>query len=393
MPLVAIAGSRGKTTVAWMIQEIAEEQGWSTGSWLSSGVYVDGVAQPGELAPWKRVVTAARLGELDLVLQEMAASTVVGAGLPAQSYPAAIITTICGNDDHCRFSPETARELRALNVLAGAIQPDGLIVGNADDVLVADFVDEHPAESVLFALRRENPVLQNHLDRGGRGAWVERGWLCFGTASNATRVVQTRHIPATLDGALLLQVQNALAAMAFALCAGAAPKAVATALKRYIPSPERQPGSCNVYARNGARVLVDSHVRLWSMRMLLRGIRRWRHRRIVVATGCFPELDRADAREAGVMLSSVASVVMLHAGAERQARVNEIRSGVVSSASAAVVLVRGSEPEALAWLLDNLGRDDIGLVISEQPAETHKLLTSAGLHIATEPAAYDAAAN
>jgi hypothetical protein len=129
------------------------------------------------------------------------------------------------------------------------------------------------------------------------------------------------------------------------------------------------------------------------MRMLLRGIRRWRHRRIVVATGCFPELDRADAREAGVMLSSVASVVMLHAGAERQARVNEIRSGVVSSASAAVVLVRGSEPEALAWLLDNLGRDDIGLVISEQPAETHKLLTSAGLHIATEPAAYDAAAN
>jgi UDP-N-acetylmuramyl tripeptide synthase len=236
-------------------------------------------------------------------------------------------------------------------------------------------------------------VLQSHLDRGGRGAWVERGWLCFGTAASAERVVQTRQIPATLEGALLLQVQNALAAMAFALCAGATPEAVAAALQRYIPSPERQPGACTVYARNGARVLVDSHVRLWSLRMLLRGIRRWRHRRIVVATGCFPELDRADAREAGVMLSSVAGVVMLHAGPDRLARVNEIRSGVVSNASAAVVLVRPSESEALTWLLDNLGRDDIGLVIAEQPAETHQLLTEAGLYVATRPAVYDTAAN
>lgn len=393
MPLVAIAGSRGKTTVAWMLQEIAVEQSWSTGSWLSSGVYVDGVAQQGELAPWKRVVMAARYGELDLVLQEMAASTVVGAGLPAQSYPAAIITTICGNDDHCRFSPETARELRALNVLAGAIQPDGLIIGNADDALVADFVDEHPAESVLFALRRENPVMQHHLERGGRGAWVERGWLHFGTADSNLRVVQSRRIPATLDGALLVQVQNALAAMAFSMCAGADPDAVATALMRFLPSPERQPGSCNVYARNGARVLVDSHVRLWSLRMLLRGIRRWRHRRVVVATGCFPELDRAEAREAGVMLSSIAEVVVLHAGVDQTARANEIRSGVVSNASAAVVLVRQSEAEALAWLLDNLGRDDIGLVISEQPGATHQLLSTAGLYEATHTVEFDAAAN
>ena len=44
----------------------------------------------------------------------------------------------------------------------------------------------------MFALRRENPVLQHHLDRGGRGAWVERGWLCFGSAATTMRVVQTR---------------------------------------------------------------------------------------------------------------------------------------------------------------------------------------------------------
>lgn len=393
MPLVAIAGARGKTTVAWMLQEIAEELRWSTGSWLSSGVYVDGVAQPGELAPWKRVVMAARYGELDLVLQEMIAPTVVGAGLPAQSYPGAIITTICGNDDHCRYSPETTLELRALSVLAGAIRPDGVIVGNADDALVADFVEQHPAEGVLFALNRENPVLQHHLERGGRAAWVERGWLCFGTTNDAVKVVQSRLIPATLDGALLLQVQNALAATAFALCAGAAPEAVAAALKRFLPSPERQPGSCNVYALNGARVLVDSHVRLWSLRMLLRGIRRWRHRRIVVATGCFPELDRDEAREAGVMLSSVAEVVMLHAGAERFERVNEIRAGAVSNASPAVVLVRPHEAGALDWLFANLGREDIGLVISEQPEETHRLLDAAGLFVAAQPVELDTAAN
>lgn len=393
MPLVAIAGARGKTTVAWMLQAIAEEMRWSVGSWLSSGVYVDGVAQPGELGPWKRVVMAARYGELDLVLQEMTASTVVGAGLPAQTYPAAILTTICGNDDHCRFSPETTLELRALDVLSSAIRPNGVIVANADDALVADFADEQPAEAVLFALRRENPVLLHHLERGGRAAWVDRGWIHFGTENIATRVVQPRDIPATLGGALLLQVQNALAATAFAMCNGATHTAIATALQRFLPSPERQPGSCNVYLRNGARVLVDSHVRLWSLRMLLRGMRRWRHRRIVAVSGCFPELPDNDAREAGVMLSSVADAVLLYADPAWLPRVNDIRAAAVSSAAAAIVLHKGSQREAIDWLLVNLDHEDIGLVISEHPDATHQLLSAAGMLGAPVAVELDQAAN
>ena len=393
MPLVAIAGARGKTTVAWMLQAIADEVRWSIGSWLSSGVYVDGVVQPGELGPWKRVVLAARYGELDLVLQEMTASTVVGAGLPAQTYPAAILTTICANDDHCRFSAETTLELRALDVLSAAIRPNGVIVANADDVLLADFAEEQPAETVLFALRRENPVLQNHLDRGGRAAWVDRGWIHFGTASSSTRIVQPRDIPATLGGALLLQVQNALAATAFALCAGAPADAVACALQRFLPSPERQPGSCNVYQRNGARVLVDSHVRLWSMRMLLRGIRRLRHRRIVAVSSCFPELRDDDAREAGVLLSSVADAVLLYADPSWLGRVNDIRAAAVGSAASSIVLHKPSQREAVEWLLANLEHEDIGVIISEQPETTHQLLSAAGMLGAPVAVALDQAAN
>lgn len=55
----------------------------SVGSWLTSGVYVDGERLEGELRPWSRVLLAAKYRELNAVIQEMEAAVVVGAGLPA----------------------------------------------------------------------------------------------------------------------------------------------------------------------------------------------------------------------------------------------------------------------------------------------------------------------
>ncbi len=60
-PVVAIAGSRGKTTVARLLDAIFAVAGMRTALWTDAGVEVAGRRQRGELAPWSRAL--ARLGE------------------------------------------------------------------------------------------------------------------------------------------------------------------------------------------------------------------------------------------------------------------------------------------------------------------------------------------
>jgi hypothetical protein len=93
------------------------------------------------------------------------------------------------------------------------------------------------------------------------------------------------------------------------------------------------------------------------------------------------------------MLSSVADAVLLYAEPAWLPRVNAIRTAAVSRASTSIVLRKYSQREAIEWLLMNLGREDIGLVISEHPDATHKLLDAAGMLGAPAGVRLDHAAN
>jgi cyanophycin synthetase len=176
LPIVSIAGTRGKTTVSWMLSAILKAANIPSASWLSTGVYVEDERQEGELGPWSRVVLAARHGEIDVAIQEMNAATVVGAGLPADTYPLVILTTLCGNNEACLLNAETELQRKALGIVVRSVRHDGTIVANADDYDIAELALQAEANCVLFALHRENPALQRHLVSGGDHV-RQRGWL------------------------------------------------------------------------------------------------------------------------------------------------------------------------------------------------------------------------
>src|SRR4029450_3758188 len=107
-------------------------------NWVSSGVYVNGERQVGELRPWTEILHRLCDRELELAVQELVAATVVAAGLPPSTYPMAIVTTLGVNHEACLLSAETQLERRALAVMLSAVSDDGLIVASADDFAVAE---------------------------------------------------------------------------------------------------------------------------------------------------------------------------------------------------------------------------------------------------------------
>ena len=367
LPLVAIGGSRGKSTVAWMLDAILRHAAYEIGAWLSSGVYVNGQQQEGELGPWAKVVRDAQAGVLDLVLQELDASTVVAAGLPRRSYPLAIVTALCGNNEACQLAPETRLERRALAALLDAVRDDGLIVANADDLDVIEAVERRHGRVVCYALHRENPALQRQFARGGFGVWVDDGMIVHGDGHAASAIVDVHKVPATLDGAMLFQEQNALAAAAGALALRVPARSIRAALQCFTPDPVRQPAACNVLRYNGGTIVVDAPTQIWPLRMVMRGIRHQPRRRTMVVSGSYPHMRVADVREAGRLIGNLGAIVLVHGEHADAKRVAALREGLAAAQLPPVVISAADEQSAIEHLLNALGAEDVGLVLADDP--------------------------
>ena len=365
LPIVSIAGTRGKTTVSWMLSGILKAAGMSSASWLSTGVYVEDDRQEGELGPWSRVVLAARHGEIDVAIQEMNAATVVGAGLPERSYPLVILTTLCGNNEVCLLNHETELQRKALGIVVRSVRDDGTVIANADDYDIAELAQQARARCMMFALHRDNPALQRHLSAGGEGAWVDDSWITLGDISGGTPVAAVDEIPATLDGTIIFQTQNALAAVCAAHVIGAPISSIAKATRTFQPRPDLQPAACNIVRFNDATILIDAPRQITSLRMLARGIRHRPHRRTLVVSGSFPGLGDEDAQEAGRILGGLGGIVLLHSENAGAARMDAIKSGIASSPVPPIVLAVPDELRAIDHLLNTIAPDDVALVIAD----------------------------
>jgi cyanophycin synthetase len=368
LPIISITGSRGKSTVAWMLSEMLLGAKRQSASWLSSGVYVNGELQRGELGPWSKVVLAARYGELDTVIQELNALTVIGAGLPKATYPIGILTTLCGNNEACLLNPDTARERKGLKIAVDAIHPDGVIVSNADDYDVVELTESSPAEAVYYALHFENPTIQRHLESGGVATWLDDGRIIHGTLTHSCDVMPVSEIRGTLDGEILFQVQNALAAITAAMILNIDIAIVRQSMGRFEPRPDRQPAACNIVRFNDATIVIDAPRIVSSLKMLARGLRHTPHRRTLVVSGSFPGLSNDESVEAGRIIGGLGGIILLHDEHASDARMQSIRTGLAAAAVPPIVLTLPDEGRAIDQLLNSVSPGDLALVLADDAA-------------------------
>jgi cyanophycin synthetase len=263
------------------------------------------------------------------------------------------------------LNAETELQRRALDIVVKSARRDGTIVANADDYDIAELADGACSDTVLFALHRENPALNRHLLDGGRGAWIENGWIMIGTAKDGVPIVATDAIPATLDGTILFQIQNALAAVCAASVIGVPVPTIRAALSRFEPRPDIQPAACNVVRFNDATILIDAPRQVTSLRMLARGIRHQPRRRTLVVSGAFPGLGVDEAQEAGRILGTLGGIVLLHRENADAARMEAIKAGIAASPVPPIVLSVPDELRAIDHLLNTIAPDDVALVLAD----------------------------
>lgn len=371
---MAVAGSRGKSTVSWLLNEILETRDERVGLWTTAGVFMNGNHMVGELGPWSEVMSALSRGELDLAIQELENSVVTGVGLPERTYPLAAISSLCGNNDECLISPEAAQGYVAHDIVARAVRPDGHLVLNADDQAVLHAADETEASVTLFALHPENPTLRRHREEGGTAVWLEDHWIIIGSDAREHSVMDARLAGFTLDMSLTFQVQNLLCAVALAWHIGVDADTIGEGVARFQPDVELMPGSCNFIQAHGATILLDSARQVWTVRSLIRGIRDSAFARTVVVSDSFCHLVSDQVEEAGRLIGRVADVVVTHRRDTDSESLQHFKDGLARNDVPPLVFAMPAENDAVNHALSMLDPGDLCLLLTPNVTEALALI-------------------
>lgn len=374
--VIAIAGSRGKTTVVRMLEAILGEAGHKTAVWTDHGVEVEGRRERGELVPWSRALARLRAGDLDVAVQELDWDTVHAVGLPPRVYPLVGITNLCANSDACLVHPDTLRARRALAAVRRSVSPDGLLVANGDEPPVAaDAAAGH--RLLLVGGRRDSPLLRDQLRAGGAAGWIEHGSLAIGAGGQGVPVIPLAAIGANRAAAVGFQATNALFAAALAAGCGVPLPTIARALARYRPDPERMPGSFNVVDLGGAIVVVDRPAHPWFLRPALRALGQLPGSRLLRVVGRLDAIEDPDLFETGRLLGRGGGVVVLHGDGRDGPRADLLRHGMGVNEVPPLVLQSRSERTALGTLLRLLQPGDLAWVLAERPLQVLRTLQRA----------------
>jgi cyanophycin synthetase len=374
-PVIAVAGSKGKTSVLRAVESIFRAGGYPLASWTDRGVEIEGERQRGELGPWSRALTRLSAGGLDIALQELDWSTVPTLGAPGAKYPVVAVANLCSNSEACFFTPETLQARRALQLIKSSIAPAGRLVLNADDFAVSD--DSNGAGGLehryLVGISADAPVLRRHILRGGDACWVENGAIAIRESGLTQSLAEVRRLPSTRDGTIPFAVQNALIATAIARSCGVPVHLISAGLAAHEAWPESMPGSFNVFQVGSATIVVDRPMPSWFLRTSLRAAANLGSGRQIRIVGPMSGVSTDDLAEVGRLLGRNGGVLIVF-GSCPPDRLEHLRHGAAGNTVPPIFLQAVDERTAVQQGLNMLRAKDVLLVLAEDPPATVSLI-------------------
>ena len=196
--------------------------------------------------------------DVDVAVLETARGGIVLRGVGYESNDASVLTNV--SSDHLDLQGiHTLPELAEVkSTICRITKPDGWVVLNADDPLVAAVARRVKASVALFTLEGDaSATVARHRRRGGRAYLDRDGQIIEANGATETPIVEVALVPITIGGLARHNVANALAAAGGARGLGATIEQVRDGLTHFAPSAESSPGRLNLFRLGSKVVIVD----------------------------------------------------------------------------------------------------------------------------------------
>jgi cyanophycin synthetase len=262
IPIVAITGTNGKTTVTRMIGHALGEAGMMVGMTTTDGIYLGGEqVAAGDLTGFHSARTVLGDPTVEAAVLETARGGIVRRSLGWDWADVGVLTNV--QADHLgQDGIETIDDLLWVkSLVAERVREGGTLVLNADDERLARLPEQPrirklPRQVVFFSLHADSPVVGAHRDAGGTAYYLDDGWLVEAAGATEWRVAREAELPVTLGGAAKFQTANALAALAAARALGLPRQQAAAALMGFRSNAANN-GRMNLYRVERGYVIVD----------------------------------------------------------------------------------------------------------------------------------------
>ena len=375
VPVVAVTGTNGKTTVTRLVAHLMATAGLRVGMTNTDGAYVQGrQIDSGDCSGPRSARNVLAHPDVDAAVFETARGGILREGLGFDGCAVAVVTNI-GEGDHLGLNYITTVEDLAVlkRVIVQNVAPGGYAVLNAADPIVAAMAATCPGQVCFFAADRQHPVLATHRARGRRVIYVEGDAIVAAQGSWRERL-PLAEIPLTRGGTIGFQLENAMAAIGAAWGVGLDWDTVRRGLASFVNDASSAPGRFNVMDYQGATLIADYGHNPDAMRALVAAVEAMpARRRSVVISGAGDRRDE-DLREQTVILGAAFDEVILYQDAAQRGRADGevmalLRQGLQGAARAARIDEVRGEFAAIDTALERLQPGDLCLVLVDQVQE------------------------
>lgn len=321
IPIIAITGTNGKTTTTRLIAHILKGIGRQVGFTTTDGVYIQNyqLAKGDMTGPYSARLVL-RDPTVEVAILETARGGILREGLGFPECDIGVVLNV--TSDHLGIGDINSLEdmARVKSVLVESVHQKGYAVLNADDELVAAMAEKVKAAVAYFSMDPDNPLIQDHVARGGTVAVYEEGYVSILKRGWKLRIEKTLNIPLTLSGKAGFMIQNVLAATLATFLHGVSIDDIRVALGTFTSSVAQTPGRLNLFDVGNYQVLVDYAHNAAGYEAIQATLKHWDCKRKVGIIGGPGDRRNQDLRELGVLAAQTFDVGIIKEDDDRRGR-------------------------------------------------------------------------
>lgn len=384
IPIVAVTGTNGKTTVTRIISHILQGTGSTVGATTTDGIYINGrKIVSGDTAGPRSAQVILRDPSVEVAVLETARGGIIRSGLGYDYSNVGIITNI--SNDHLGLDGINTREEMAYvkAVLAEAVHRNGYTILNADDMHAAYIADRVKSGIIYFSLASDNIMVRRHLGVGGTAVFVKNGTIVVAKGAKTQKVLPVKHVPCTIGGIAQHNVQNVLAAVAGCVALGTETEYIREGLLGFSADDYCNPGRFNIFELNGYRVVLDYGHNEDGYKNILQAVKKLKPKQIIGVVGMPGDRKNEDIELVGSIAAKYCDMLIIKEDSDLRGRsAGEVAALIQNAAKAngfkeEKIQIISSETAALLAAMDLAGEGDIIVIFYERLEPVLSLLREA----------------
>ena len=334
MPIIAVTGTNGKTTVSKLITHALKYNGNIVGLATTTGVEIDGIpVVKGDYSGPSGHKLVLSDATVDHAVLETARGAIIRRGLAYNKCDIAVFLNV-GEDHIGNDLVDSIEDLGMVkSIVVEVVKKNGASVLNAENDIVMQHKERAKGKIILFALDPKNEHIKQHIEEDGKVVVVVNNNIVVRSKHFDKVIAAVNEVPITFGGTADFNTSNTLSAVGALYGLGFKREKIHNGIVTFHPSAKQNPGRMNIFSFNRSKVILDYGHNRHAIEALGRMLPKLVHgRKISVSFGTGTRTDDA-LLELGNTLAGVYDYVILADPDPRRREPNEtsemVRKGLL----------------------------------------------------------------